>query len=99
MTKEYIEERSGGLYVAGTRVSLDSVVYQFQQGASPESILQSFPALRSLENIYGAITYYLAHQAAIEEYLKEQEKKWGEVRQGSDAPPPGLAERLERVRG
>ena len=47
--KEYIEERGGGLYVAGTRVSLASVVLQFRQGAAPESILQNFPALASLE--------------------------------------------------
>jgi hypothetical protein len=39
----YIEERNGGLYVAGTGVSLDSVVIWFQQGASPEKIVQSFP--------------------------------------------------------
>jgi hypothetical protein len=34
MVKEYIEERSDGLYVVGTRVSLASVVFQFKQGAS-----------------------------------------------------------------
>ena len=37
----YIEARYGGLYVAGTRVSLDSVVIRFQQGASPEKIVRS----------------------------------------------------------
>ena len=54
----YIEERNGGLYVAGTRVSLDSVVIRFQQGASTEKIVQSFPALQ-LSHVYGAIAYYL----------------------------------------
>jgi hypothetical protein len=42
----YIEERDGGLYVAGARVSIDSVVIRFQEGASPERIVQSFPALK-----------------------------------------------------
>jgi len=37
----YIEARYGGLYVAGTRVSLDSVVIRFQQGASLEKIVRS----------------------------------------------------------
>jgi uncharacterized protein (DUF433 family) len=57
--KAYIEEREGGLYVAGTRVSLVSIIV-FRKGASPETILQSFPSLASVENVYGAITYYLA---------------------------------------
>ena len=51
----------GGLYVAGTRVSLASVVIQFRQGASPETILQNFPSLASLENVTGAVAYYLAN--------------------------------------
>src|ERR1035437_6900732 len=50
----YIEERDGGVYVAGTRVSLDSVVIRFQQRASPEKIVQSFPVLQ-LSQVYGAI--------------------------------------------
>ena len=50
----YIEGRNGGLYVAGTRVSLDSVVIRFQEGASPERIVQSFPTLK-LSQVYGAI--------------------------------------------
>ncbi|HEY7389899.1 MAG TPA: DUF433 domain-containing protein [Bryobacteraceae bacterium] len=98
MAKEYVEERSGGLYVAGTRVSLASVVYKFRQGASPETILQGFPALRSLENVYGAITYCLANPETVEEYLKDESQKWEEFRKSADPLPPGLVERLEKVR-
>jgi len=87
VAKEYIEERLGGLYVAGTRVSLASVIYQFQQGASPETILQNFPALASLENVYGAIAHYLANQAAVDEYLRAQERSWEEFRNTADLPP------------
>jgi uncharacterized protein (DUF433 family) len=96
MTKQYIEKRSGGLYVAGTRVSLASVILQFRQGASPESILQDLPALASLENVYGAIAYYLGNQAAIEEYLKEQEQKWEVFGKSADPLPPSLGERIAR---
>ena len=56
----YLEERNGGLYLAGTRVSLDSVVIHFQEGASPEEIVESFSTL-SLWQVYGAIAYYLQH--------------------------------------
>ncbi|HZT31678.1 MAG TPA: DUF433 domain-containing protein [Bryobacteraceae bacterium] len=96
--KEYIEERSGGLYVAGTRVSLASVIFHFRQGASPETILRNFPSLASLESVYGAITYYLANQATLDEYLKGQEQKWQDFRKTADPLPPGLAQRLERTR-
>jgi len=94
VSKEYIEERSGGKYIAGTRVSLASVVAQFQQGASPETILQNFPALASLENVYGAIVHYLANQSAVDQYLRAEELKWEHFRNTAD-PPPALAERVE----
>ena len=93
VSKEYIEERSGGFYISGTRVSLASVVHQFQQGAAPETILQDFPALISLENVYGAITYYLAHESAVDEYLRAQAQKWGDFSKTAD-PPPALGERV-----
>lgn len=49
---EYIEERNGGYYIAGTQVSLASIVYAFREGQSPESILDYFETL-TLEQVYG----------------------------------------------
>lgn len=98
MSKEYIEERSGALYVKGTRVSLASVVLEFRDGAAPETILQDFPALASLENVYGAITYYLANQAKVEEYLKAQAERWEEFRNSADPLAPSIAARFEGAR-
>jgi len=94
MAKEYVEQRPGGYYVAGTRVALASVVLQFRQGASPETILQNFPALQSLENVYGSLAFYLANQSMVESYLKEQERSWAQFRANADALPSGLTERL-----
>jgi uncharacterized protein (DUF433 family) len=54
MAAEYVEQRGGGYYIAGSRVSLDSVVYAFLRGESPEGIVESFPAL-SLEQVLGAV--------------------------------------------
>ena len=65
MAKEYIEERDGNYYVAGTRISLDSIVHAFRRGESPETICQNFELLR-LEEVYGAIAHYLANQADID---------------------------------
>jgi len=58
MSSAYIEQRDDVYVVAGTRVSLDSIVYAFLSGQSAEAIAQAFPVL-SLEQVYGAITYYL----------------------------------------
>ena len=97
MAKEYIEERGGNYYVAGTRVSLDSIVHAFRRGESPETICQSFELLR-LEEVYGAIAYYLANQAEIDAYLIRQGQKWAEGKRNAEPLPADLRERLIRAR-
>ena len=71
---QYIEERNGGLYVAGTRVSLDTIVIRFQEGASPEKIVESFPTLK-LSQVYGAIAYYLENEETIDQYIVEGQRE------------------------
>jgi uncharacterized protein (DUF433 family) len=97
MTKEYIEQRDGNYYVAGTRISLDSIVHAFRRGESPETICQNFELFR-LEEVYGAIAYYLANQADIDVYLIRQSGKWAEGRRDGDPLPVNLRERLMRAR-
>jgi uncharacterized protein (DUF433 family) len=97
MGREYVEEREGDFYVAGSRVSLESVVCLFRDGASLETIVDEFPTL-SLEQVYGAITFYLAHRAKIDAHLTESERLWEEARKNPSPLPPSLRERVERVR-
>jgi uncharacterized protein (DUF433 family) len=97
MTKEYVEKREGAYRISGTRVSLDSLVYAFLRGAAPESIAQSFPAL-SLEEVYGAIAYYLAHQIEIDAYLQEGEREFEALRQQARQSNPLLYRKLEEAR-
>ena len=93
----YVAKHNGGYRIKGTRVSLDSVVYAFRDGQSPESIQISFPAL-TLEQIYGAIAFYLRQRTAIDKYLKEGEAKYEVMRTASRAKNPELYERLARFR-
>ncbi len=79
-TKQYIEEQEGAYRILGKRVSLDSIVYAFLAGQSPESIAQSFPAL-TLEEVYGAIAFYLANRSTIDAYLAEGEQLFEQLRQ------------------
>ena len=97
MAKEYIEHREGSYYVSGTRISLDSIVHAFLRGESPETICQNFELLR-LEEVYGAIAYYLANQADIDAYLIGQDQKWAEGRRNAEPLPTDLRERLMRAR-
>ncbi len=69
---DYVEKRGEVYWIKGTRIALDSVIYQFQQGRSPEATQDAFPTL-SLGQVYGAIAYYLDHQAELDKYLALQE--------------------------
>ena len=96
MQSEYIEQRAGGYYVAGTRISLDSVVYSFHEGNSPEAIQKDFPLLKRAQ-IYGAIAFYLDHQAEIDEYLARTAREFEESAVPLQQANPALWEKLERA--
>lgn len=97
MSKEYVVQQEGAYRIAGTRVSLDSIVYAFRRGASPESIQRSFPSV-TLEQIYGAITFYLSHQEEIDRYLLNGEAEHEKLLAASRAAHPEFYEKLERAR-
>jgi Tfp pilus assembly protein PilZ len=71
--KDYVERRNDSFYLIGSRVALAIIVREFQKGESPESIRWHYPVL-SLEQVYGAITFYLANQDAVHEDLKERDR-------------------------
>src|SRR5437016_14465458 len=72
MAHEYIEKEDQVWRIKDTRVALDAIIYQFQQGRSPEAIQDAFPVL-SLSQVYGAIAFYLDHQVELDEYLAQSE--------------------------
>ena len=97
MSREYVEQRDGGYRIIGSRVSLESIIIPFLDGASPETLVDEFPTL-SLEQVYGAITFYLAHRTEVNAYLKETEDMWHKARRSQPPLPAALRERLERAR-
>jgi uncharacterized protein (DUF433 family) len=96
MNESYIEQRDAGYWINGTRVSLDSVVYRWLEGLSPESIIESFPAI-TLEQVYGAVAYYLSHRAEIDAYLKASERDYEAFRQLIRSRYPSLSRRLDTL--
>jgi uncharacterized protein (DUF433 family) len=93
----YVEERAGSLYVAGTGVSIDSVLTRFQTGSSPENIVHSFPSLR-LSDVYGLIAYYLENEKTIKAYLAEGEREFDQSAVPLSRTNPELFHRLEKAR-
>ena len=85
----------GVIRVGKTRVTLDTVVYAFQDGATAEEIASQYPSL-DLSDVYLVIAYYLKHRAEVETYLQEREKIVEEVRQLNESRfnPVGVRERL-----
>ena len=90
-------DEHGVMRVSNSRVMLDSVVAAFQEGDSPEAIRAQYPAL-SLEQVYGAILYYLSHRQEVDDYLKRQEAVWQEWRAKSEEAPSPVVERLRALR-
>ena len=97
MAKQYVEQREEVYWVAGTRVSLDSIVYAFLEGQTAESIAQSFPVL-TLEQVYGAITFYLANRPDIDAYLRREEAEFETLRQAWRTQDPMFYQKMADAR-
>jgi uncharacterized protein (DUF433 family) len=96
-TNTYVEQRGGGHYVTGSRVSLDSIVYAFLEGQTAESIAQAFPTL-TLEQAYGAIAFYLAHRAEVDEHLERSRQEFESKRQAGRDSDPMFYQKLAAAR-
>lgn len=85
----------GVVCVAGTRVTLDTVVATFLTGATAEEIAQQYPSLQ-LADVYAVISYYLRHTEEVGKYLSERRKRAAEVKRENEArfDPSGVRERL-----
>src|SRR5262245_37910290 len=86
---------SGVIRVAGTRVSFDSVIYAFGDGATPEEIVQRYPSLQ-LAAVYSIIAYYLNHRSEVEDYLRNREAQRDQIKKEIESrfDPNGIRARL-----
>lgn len=88
-------DRDEVIRVGGTRVTLDTVVTAFLEGASAEEIAQQYPSV-DLADIYGTIAYYLNHRADVEAYLRQRRERAEVVRRENESrhDPAGVRARL-----
>jgi uncharacterized protein (DUF433 family) len=86
----------GALRVGESRVLLELIIYAFQDGETPEEIVQAYPTT-TLSDIYTVVGYYLRHRDEVDEYLKEREQMAAEVRERIEARQGDLAELRRRL--
>ena len=95
MQKEYVSRIEGTYRVAGTRVSLDSLVYLFREGISAEGMVESYPAL-TLEQVHGALAFYLANQKEVDAHLAEGQRTAESHQRQSKQTNADLIAKLQR---
>ncbi|MEW6405687.1 MAG: DUF433 domain-containing protein [Chloroflexota bacterium] len=85
----------GVVRVSGTRVTLDTIIYAFLDGATAEEIAQQYPSL-SLPDVYSVLGYYLNQTAKVNRYLQRREEFTKNVKQQNESrfDPTGVRERL-----
>ena len=85
----------GALRIGVTRVTLDTVVEAFLDGATAEEIVQQYPSLQ-LEDVYSVLGYYLRRRAEVDSYLEKRQQFAATVRQENETQhdPAGVRARL-----
>ncbi|MFM7245705.1 MAG: DUF433 domain-containing protein [Planctomycetaceae bacterium] len=86
-------DEHGVMRVGTTHVMLDSVVASFQAGCSAETIAQQYPSL-SLEEVYGAIAWYLGHRDVVDAYIARQDDVWRQAREAAERTSTSVVARL-----
>jgi len=90
------EDSSGAMRVGASHVLLEIVIASFQDGATPETIVQRYPTL-ALADVYGVVYYYLRHRKEVEEYVARREQEADALWQRIDAQQGDLAEIRARL--
>jgi len=80
------EDASGTIRIENTRVTLDTVVLAFREGATAEEIVERFPAI-TLAAAYAAITFYLQNRAELDAYLQRREAEAEQFRNKIESRP------------
>jgi uncharacterized protein (DUF433 family) len=84
------DDGRGGLRVGDSRVSLDTVIFEYENGADPEGIVNAYPTLQ-LVDVYAVLAYYHRHRDEVNDYLRKREAEAAELRKQIEAGQPGRA--------
>jgi uncharacterized protein (DUF433 family) len=90
------DDGQSGLRVTGTRVLLERIVHAFEDGATPEQIVQRYDTLR-LADVYAVLTWYLRHRTEVAEYLRKRAEAAEAIRRSIEAKQPDRTELRARL--
>ena len=90
------QDDSGAVRIGKTQVLLELVIRAFEDGATPETIVQRYPS-STLADIYAVIAYYLRHRGLVDRYLAERERQAEAIRQRIEAHQGDLSEVRRRL--
>jgi uncharacterized protein (DUF433 family) len=96
MAPDYIERRETGFYIAGSRVPIDRIVWEYSNGEDAETIQSHYPTL-SLDQVNGAIAFYLKNRVEVEQVLEERMRA-EEAYSKANPNPPDIKEKFKRMR-
>ena len=96
MAGNFIELRDSGYYLVGSRVPIDRIVREYRDGEQPEAIRSHYPTL-SLEQVNGAIAFYLGHKDEVDKVMTERERVEADFSKAHPTPAH-LKAKIERAR-
>jgi uncharacterized protein (DUF433 family) len=90
-----VQGADGVIRVRGTRITLDTVLAAFHEGATAEEIVQQYPSI-SLADMYQVIGYSLRHSSELEAYFARRRESARATRELNEStwPPDGIRDRL-----
>ena len=88
-------DKEGVIHVAKTRVTLDTVISAFLEGATAEEVVQQYPSLE-LADVYAVIGYYLRQRVEVDNYLQQHQQLAERIRRENEShlDPTGVRARL-----
>jgi uncharacterized protein (DUF433 family) len=83
-------DESGTLRVGNTRIALDLIVEQYENGMSPEDLVSAYDTLE-LADVHAVIAYYLRHRDDVRAYLRQREEEAANLRAKIEAKHPPIS--------
>src|SRR5688500_12842261 len=91
-------DEGGAVRVGRSRVSLDLVVEQYENGMTPEDMVRAYDTL-DLADVHAVVAYYLRHRDEVRSYRKQREEEAGALRAKIEAERPRIAREELLARG